>query len=405
MIPNFRKINNFGLEKDYNNIINYKQNKQLPDNLSNSQKTRFIKKYKNFKIKDDNKLFYDDLEVIKKADIDETLKPIYNDISEGFGHGIKQFYDIITSKYLNITRKDINDFLKKQINYQLTFKPQKRKEPVKKFNKPNEAYALDLIDIHRYKTFNKNYAYILTMIDVYNSHIWLRPLKTKNANEVYNVLKSIFDIQKPKLIIMDNGGEFQGINKDLFKEFNIKISNTPSHTPQANIENLNGQIRKFLSQLFVYLKKTTWINHIKDIEDNFNSYNSLPKNEIKRNVKNELTKNNDNVIRPLFKVGDIVRINQKIFEPFVRQQYKANQQKYSHVKYSIQLFEIFKVYKPYRANSLSFYILKDEDGYVINNDNNNQLRRFKENDLISVKSVVGENLTKEQNNKLNGINY
>ena len=95
MIPNFRKINNFGLEKDYNNIINYKQNKQLPDNLSNSQKTRFIKKYKNFKIKDDNKLFYDDLEVIKKADIDETLKPIYNNISEGFGHGIKQFYEIL----------------------------------------------------------------------------------------------------------------------------------------------------------------------------------------------------------------------------------------------------------------------------------------------------------------------
>ena len=405
MSLNFRRLNNYNLEADYDNIVKFLSTGKIPDSFSDSQKTVFTRKYQNLEIKQ-NKLFYGTVQVVKKDDIEKVLLPLYNDPAEGFGHGITQFYNIVANKYLNITRKDVTKFLKGQTNYQLTFKPRKRKQSVKKYDKAHEAYALDLIDIHRYSTVNKNYNFILTMIDVFSQHVWLRKLKNKNAETIHDALRPIFATSKPRIILMDNGTEFKGINTDMFKEFGIKTAFTMSHSPQANIEQANGRIRSMLSKLFVKNRNTIWISHLSDVEKNINNYNALPKNVKKREKKVQKRKDApQEEMKPLYKEGDIVRISQHAVDPDVRKEIKAGQQKYIHVKYTVALFEIIKVHKSYKANSLAYYSLRnydENDDSAIKNAKNNATRRFKENDLLLLAEVNGEDMTEAQSKKLNG---
>ena len=407
-MENLRQINNYDLEKDHDKIILLKKKNQISNDMTMKEETEFVKRYEEFFVIN-NEVYYKHFKVVLKRDVDKVLIKLYEDKTLGFAHGYTQFYEIVSDRYLNITRKETTAFLKKQVNYQLTFKPKKKKQHVKKFNEPHKAYALDLIDIHRYSKYNKDKKFILTMIDVYSGQVWLRALTFKLAKDVHDVLKKIFEDIKPKLILMDNGGEFKGVNLDFFKELDIKIVYTPSHTPQPNIERVNRNIRKILSKLFVENKDFVWVDYLSDIESNINNYQNLPRNRIKRE---ELAKERKNApavnMKPKFNIGDTVRVSQHVSEGHIRQEIKDGNQKYIHVKYSVDLFEVVKIYKPTnKANALPYYSIKyKSDGEIVKELKNkkNKIVRFKEQDLLLIpKDTVGEEITHRQNNKLNGI--
>ena len=260
-------------------------------------------------------------------------------------------------------------------------------------------WSADLIDIHRYDGYNKQHKFILTMIDNYSKQVWLRPLKNKEAIAISRQLRPIFEKESPIMLNIDNGGEFRDIQ--LFQEFNIKIVNSASHVPISIIENLNGQVRKFLSQIFVHTGTLNWIDHLADVEKNINDYNSLPKNIKKREKKsNEIILKN----KPKFKIDDFVRVKQSTINNKIRAENKQHQQKYIHVKYSIRLYKIYKVYKPRKTNSLSYYELIDvEANNIIGQDNDaNKRKLFREIDLQLVpENSTGIMLTQAENTKLN----
>ena len=54
----------------------------------------------------------------------------------------------------------------------------------------------------KYSKQNKNYKYILSVIDFFSKYSWCYPLKTKRSEEVINSFKDIFkkSKQKPKFI-------------------------------------------------------------------------------------------------------------------------------------------------------------------------------------------------------------
>jgi len=402
-MENLRQINNYDLEGDYDKIILLKKSQQLPKAMTFKEEKEFIERYELFYLIK-GEVYYKNLKVILKKNIEKVLTKLYEDKKIGFGHGITQFYEIVTNRYLNITRKETTAFLKKQTNYQLTFKAKARIQPVKKYDEKHIAYALDLIDIHRYSTVNKNNKFILTLIDVYSSQIWLRPLKNKEAEDVNSVLEKIFKIQKPKYLLMDNGNEFMGINKKMFKDMNIKVIHTPSHTPQPNIEQLNSQIRKFISKLFVENKNFVWVDYLLDIEKNINHYQNLPRNILKREKSAEKRNETKQIlVKPKFKINDVVRILQSVSEPHIREENKKGNQKYMHVKYSVDLFIVVNTYKPYKANSITYYTLKYKSDNEIVKENN-KVVRFKEKDILLVpEGSKGEVITHAENNKLNGI--
>lgn len=54
-----------------------------------------------------------------------------------------------------------------------------------------DLWQADLADLQKYANFNKNYKYILAVIDCFSKFLYVRPLKTKTAHEVTDAFESI----------------------------------------------------------------------------------------------------------------------------------------------------------------------------------------------------------------------
>ena len=156
------------------------------------------------------------------------------------GFGLDHFYEIVRHNVINITKKRTSDFLRKQLEYQLTVQPRKKKVRAKVYNNPNKAWGMDLIDMTN--NIDKRKKYILTIIDLYDGKVKLRAIAHKTNTEVQAKLKAIFDVVKPRILISDNGLEFQ--LKQFYADNDVKFITTPSHTPQAHVENMNIKLER-----------------------------------------------------------------------------------------------------------------------------------------------------------------
>ena len=65
-------------------------------------------------------------------------------------------------------------------------------------NNIDHIWGIDLITMIKYSKQNKNYKYILTVIDFFSKYSWCYPLKTKKSEEIINSFKDIFKKSKRK---------------------------------------------------------------------------------------------------------------------------------------------------------------------------------------------------------------
>ena len=158
-------LNNYGFnEQVLEDVRIFKETGKIPDHVK--RKWRYKKKWNPFSVQN-NHLFYQPrgLTVIIDADEkQEKMKEMYDDVKTGVGAGIVQFYHTICSKYINIQRKEVADFLKRQKTYQISRNTQHHINKPILASRPNERWAIDLIDMNRYSKKNKDYRYILTCI-------------------------------------------------------------------------------------------------------------------------------------------------------------------------------------------------------------------------------------------------
>ena len=59
-------------------------------------------------------------------------------------------------------------------------------------NYTDNIWGIDLITMIKYSKQNKNYKYILTVIDFFRKCSWCYPLKSKKSEEIINSFKDIF---------------------------------------------------------------------------------------------------------------------------------------------------------------------------------------------------------------------
>ena len=153
-----RKLNALKFDdKNIENIKKFIQYNELPKTFSDLEKERFKTNFKDFILINDTLIYKPkNLEVIPTHQINKTLETLYKNPVYGLGAGIKTFYSSVNSKYLNITRKDVKNFLESKTTYQLT-----KAEP-KPSNKPvyatysNQRWGADLIDVKLYAGYNNN---------------------------------------------------------------------------------------------------------------------------------------------------------------------------------------------------------------------------------------------------------
>ena len=390
-----QKLNNYFPNDEIIDIVKkYYYSKTIPPEIKN--KNRFVDKYKNFVV-EDNKLIYKplNLEVVYKSNIDEVLEEEYNK-NDVIGKGIKNFYKYIITKYINITRQDINDYLKSHNNYQLTRPINKRinKPIIAKY--PNQIWSIDLLDLSSVAKSNYNYNYIMTIVDIFTRYVWLEKLKDKSAYNVANGLNNVVIRSgiNPNYIITDNGLEFKGEFSDYCKDKNIKQRFIRAYTPQANgiVERMNQEIRKIMKDISLKNNNVRWTTYLKDIEDNKNNtYNEtikaspkeiwtpdknknllsnnqnkkqiIAQKNIKKQIQNEINKfkNKDD-----FEKGDEVRIKMSSIFSNIRKLIKQGNTKQLIINYTPDIFIIKKKIIP-RQGTL------ERNRYILKNKNNNKV--------------------------------
>ena len=392
-------------------------------------------KYRDFIIDDNNYLVYKplDLVVVPQAEKEDLLTELYKNDVNMLGKGVTNVYKYIKTRYINIKRKDVEEFLMKQKDYQLT------KNIKKVVNKPiieaipNHKWQVDVIDMDKYSKNNGGRKYILNCVDVFSRKLWLRALKNLEAKTTTKAIKSIIDKAqiKPNIIQTDNGVEFQGEFKEFLEKNNITQIFNNAYSPNENaiVERSNKEIRKIIRTLMLAENSFKWYDKLDQVEEHrnngYNNYIKTHPNEIWSPDKNKIElypgrkqtpkdkarrelvkramrtiekyKQNDN-----YKVGDKVRVKMSAIFNNVRKLLKQKLTKQIVVSYSPSIFTINKVVKKAGVLERNKYLIENENGELVTKADGKK-KYFYASDLLLYNNGEISNLTMEDALKLNKV--
>ena len=177
---------------------------------------------------------------------DEVLQKAY--YQDDLKYGRDKLYATLKADGKNITRKQVDNWLKKQVLYQLdkpAFEP--KDFVVQQAHAPNNVWNIDLVEIDGDKI-------VLNCVDRFSKYAYSRILRNKTAKQVINALKSIFRNVKPSLIVSDNGVEFKAnITQEFLKSQDVKQVFSTAHNPASN-----GLVERFNRTMKDMFKKMTF---------------------------------------------------------------------------------------------------------------------------------------------------
>ena len=110
---------------------------------------------------------------------------------------------------------------------------------------PNEMHQFDLLYMPSDSLYGSKYKYILARIDAASRYKVARPLRTKQAKDVAEMISDIYKVgplMYPKIFQCDNGSEFKGEMTKMLEKHGVKIQRVTTkykHTHTAFVEALN----------------------------------------------------------------------------------------------------------------------------------------------------------------------
>ena len=255
-------------------------------------------------------------------------------------------------------------------------------------NNIDHIWGIDLITMIKYSNQNKNYKYILTVIDFFSKYSWCYPLKSKKSIEIINSFNDIFkkSKRKPKFIQSDQGSEFtNNVTQTFFKNNNIKWYHTYNRDIKCSIcERYNRTILNKIYKNFTLNNNTIWINNLNKLT---NEYNNSYHRSIKMKPIDASKKSNENIIRnnlynfkytnkkSKFTIGDRVRVS--LLKNTFEKSYTSN--------WSEEIFVIDDI----KTTNVHYYFLKDLQGEKIDGMFYEQeLLKTKQNDLYIIEKII-----------------
>ena len=258
------------------------------------------------------------------AVVDEkALKELYYDVSSPACYaGVSTLLREAKKRGVSgVTRRKVEEFLAKQRTYSL-HKPSRRKFPRNKVVAVgiDSNWQADLADLKKLARFNKNFKYLLTVVDVFSKYAWAIPVKSKRPEEVAAAFRSITrdSGRKPWWLYTDRGKEFVGRPfQEMAKDLGIvHVLTTSPDVKASNVERMNRTIKTRLWKYFTRRKTLKYLDVLQSIVDSVNRSYSRPIGC----APVEVTRENEDRIRKrlygsivakqdfTFKVGDHVRI-------------------------------------------------------------------------------------------------
>ena len=126
--------------------------------------------------------------------MEEKIKEEYYNPKTGFVDA-KKLHKKLTAKGIKVSLEEVEDVLGNQAIVQM-FKPlPKYKKEYRSINVPSIRfqYQVDLLDMTKYKSFNRNYKWLMNCVDVHSRYAMSVPMKTKEIKSVLPAFKKIVD--------------------------------------------------------------------------------------------------------------------------------------------------------------------------------------------------------------------
>lgn len=187
--------------------------------------------------------------------------------------GINKLYRITKENNININKKQITQFIKKQKLNQI-YNPQHNKQGYITAFQPFDRVQIDLVDLQNFKRQNKGYRYILIVVDVFTRTIITYLIKDKTITPVKDALEKYLETYpKPSAITSDNEPSFTSHSvQKLFKDNDI-THNTVDVGNHSALGVVDRAIQTIKNTLYKYMKEnntTKYYDEIKRIVDNYN---------------------------------------------------------------------------------------------------------------------------------------
>ena len=388
--------------------------------------------FRNFIVKD-NRLIYEplNLEYVPPKDQTKVLKSVYDGM-ESAGKGQNNWYRYITTRYLGITKRQAQKFLKSQEDYQLTRQPTfGRKKPLLA-NRPFQMFAIDLVDMNQYLTVraNRKYRYVMSVMDLFSGYTWFKPLKHKEPEDVLQAFETILGDSLnilPGRLVSDNGLEFKGVFEQFLKNNKISHTFTKTYSPEPHIEAVNNQLRKIMRQIFVRTNSLAWLPYLPEIQraknTQYNENHGATPDQImtrfeadshqdRKYLKNltklqtekykaDMTNYKDNVLQ----VGDHVRIKLATRQTQIRQKIKAGNKKLVVVHWSPEVYRIQEVRLPKQGRiGYPKYVVENSEGNYITKEGTEYPQLFYRSELLQVTANQRSIISQKNANSLNRLN-
>ncbi len=203
-----------------------------------------------------NKLYFNGLEVIPQEKVTDYLKAKMNDPTL-LATSRDRLFERVKNEVIGVSRRACDAFLKNCESWQLHARHLKPKVTHALSNTvyiPFRHWQMDLSELSQEYVYG-GYYYLFNLVDLFTKRLISRPLKNKDAATVLASLQDIFTTEpKPKILQSDNGGEFKNeLMTAYLKSIKVKQQFSKSHTPEAQglIERTNGTLKRLIKSYVV----------------------------------------------------------------------------------------------------------------------------------------------------------
>jgi len=204
---------------------------------------------------------------------------------------LDRLYNIMKEDEVNVTKKQIKEFLDTKAEKQIT---QQRKVfkgengHITAFDK-NELWQIDQFFLPKYYKKNRGYKYIFCVIDVFTRYVYCIPLKNKDNEDVIYALEKLLKQNRPQKIMSDSDSVFTSRDfQKLMDDYDIIHETVPvgDHESLGIIDRFARTLKQRLTDIFLATDDTNWIDNIDDVIDDYNKTKNKGILDIKPNKAN-----------------------------------------------------------------------------------------------------------------------
>ena len=219
-------------------------------------------------------------------------------------------------RFIDIGNKDLKNVLSKSNTYteHKEFKKPKYLPPIRTYGE-DYLWEADLMFFTHPDLAKENdgYLYLLAIIDTFTKMVMLSKIKSKDTKTVTGNVNNLFQIQKPKYLRVDRGGEFvSNLFINMCKMNIVKLYVAMERIKCAMIERFNRTFKRILVQMMEKENSLRWIDFI---EDSLDIYHNRRHRTLKMTpIEAEQAKNQKHILRT----------NLKKYSMFDKKRYKKN---------------------------------------------------------------------------------